>query len=438
MSFLRHILGPRSAFDGGLFLPDRKATLARRPIQTLHPDGLLHVPLTARADLKTECIVKVGDDVVRGQALSRALQADAINAHAPTAGKIIANGRVWTAHDGFLPVVTLEPDGSDRRIPRHQGWDEESIITQLAEHGAMCSAPRAPLHIVMRSAIERGATTLIVNAMETEPYLCANLRTLVEHPGRMIDAICDLADAMCVSQAILALPYRHRRVVRRLRHEVTGRDVSIEALANPYPQCHPVMLIKAILDMEVPAGGSPLDCGVSVLPLDSVRQAADALIADEPVTDALITVAGDAIEHAGTYRVAIGTPLSDLARRLDIRAPVRQVIVGGPLTGVPLGYRDSVVTSAMTGVLFFGQKDDVRPVSCIRCGWCIEDCPVGIDPQALMRLEVVEQPGRQSVVDLQACIECGLCSHVCPSRLPVAESIYRARARLAEPAGKPS
>jgi len=435
---MKHILGPRSAFDGGLFLPDRKAMLARRPIQTLHPDSPLQVPLTARSKLQTERIVDIDDTVVRGQALSRALQADAINAHAPAAGKVTAIGRVWTAYDGFLPSVTIEPDGSDQRTPRHQGWDEESLITQLAEHGVMCSDPRAPLHVVMRKAIESGVTTLIVNAMETEPYLCSDLRTLVEYPSRMVDAICDLADALCVTNAILAVPYRHRRVVRRLRREVVGRHVAIEALANPYPQCHPVMLTKAILDLEVPVGGSPLDCGVVVLPLGSVRQAADALLADEPVTDAVITIAGDAIEHIGTYRVAVGTPLSELARRLDIRAPVRQVVVGGPLTGVAMGYRDAVVTSTMTGVLFFAQREDVRPVPCIRCGWCIEDCPVGIDPQALMKLEIVDQPSSQSVTDLKACIECGLCSHVCPSRLPVAESIYRARARVANTTGEAS
>ncbi len=427
---MKHILGPRSAFDGGLFLPDRKSLLARRPIQTLHPDGPLQVPLTVRADLRTECIVDVGDTVVRGQALARALQSDAINAHAPAAGKVTAIGRVWTANDGFLPSVTIEPDGTDQRTPRHQGWDEESLITQLAEHGVMCSEPRAPLHVVMRKAIESGVTTLIVNAMETEPYLCSDLRTLVEHPSRTIDAICDLADALCVSNAILAVPFRHRRVVRRLRREVVGRHVTIEALANPYPQCHPVMLTKAVLDIEVPVGGSPLDCSVVVLPLGSVRQAADALLADEPVTDALITVAGDAIEHIGTYRVAVGTPFSDLARRLDIRAPVRQVVVGGPLTGVAMGYRDAVVTSTMNGLLYFAHREDVRPVPCIRCGWCIEDCPVGIDPQALMKLEIVDQPSSQSATDLKACIECGLCSHVCPSRLPVAESIYRARVRV--------
>lgn len=431
MSILTHLLGPRSAFDGGLYLPDRKAGLARRPIQTLHPEGPLHIPLTVRRDLVTEAIVKPGDRVLAGQALSRATNDQAIGVHASAAGLIQSLERVWTVEEGFLPGAVLVPDGSGEKIPQHQGWDDESIIVQLAECGVVCESPCAPLHVVMREAIAAGVSDLIVNAMETEPYLTADLRTLVEYPGRMIDATCELADALGVSRAILAVPYRHRRVVRRLQSEAAGRYVEIVALSNPYPQCHPVMLLKAILDREVAPGASILSEDAVVLPLAAVRRAADALLSDLPVTHALMTVAGDAVEHAGTYRVPIGTPLSRLARRVGMFAPAAQAVYGGPLTGSTLGYEDAVVTSESKALLLFGRADVSRPVPCVRCGWCIEDCPVGIDPPSLMRLETESACSDSNRLALRACIECGLCSHVCPSRLPLAETIIRNRIRFA-------
>lgn len=431
MSLLTHLLGPRSAFDGGLYLPDRKAGLARRPIQTLHPEGPLHVPLTVRRDLTTEPVVRKGDRVVLGQALSRATNDQAVGVHAPCAGEILSLERVWTVEDGFLPGAVLVPDGSSDKVPQHQGWDDESIIVQLAECGVVCDMPRAPLHVVMRDAIAAGVTDLIVNAMETEPYLTADLRTLVEYPGRMIDATCELADALGVSRAILAVPFRHRRVVRRLQSEAAGRYVEIVALSNPYPQCHPVMLVKAILDREVAPGASILSEDAVVLPLATVRRASDAILSDLPTTHALMTVAGDAVEHAGTYRVPVGTPLARLAKRVGMLAPAAQAVYGGPLTGSAFGYEDAVVTHDSKALLLFGRADVSRPVPCVRCGWCIEDCPVGIDPPALMRLETEATCSEPKRIALRACIECGLCSHVCPSRLPLSETIIRNRIRFA-------
>lgn len=431
MSLLTHLLGPRSAFDGGLYLPDRKSGLARRPIQTLHPEGPLHVPLTVRRDLPTEPVVRKGDRVVLGQTLSRATNDQAVGVHAPCAGHILALERVWTVDDGFLPGAVLLPDGSSDKVPQHQGWDDESIIVQLAECGVVCDMPRAPLHVVMREAIAAGVTDLIVNAMETEPYLTSDLRTLVEYPGRMIDATCELADALGVSRAILAVPFRHRRVVRRLQSEAAGRYVEIVPLSNPYPQCHPVMLLKAVLDREVAPGASVLSEDAVVLPLATVRRASDALLSDLPTTHALMTVAGDAVEHAGTYRVPVGTPLARLAKRVGMLAPATQGVYGGPLTGSAFGYEDAVVTHDSKALLLFGRADVARPVPCVRCGWCIEDCPVGIDPPALMRLETEATCSEQKRTALRACIECGLCSHVCPSRLPLSETIIRNRIRFA-------
>ena len=68
-----------------------------------------------------------------------------------------------------------------------------------------------------------------------------------------------------------------------------------------------------------------------------------------------------------------------------------------------------------------------RPGPCVRCGWCQEDCPVGLDPRAL--LEIME---RNELTEAHrhyahACIECGLCSYVCPAELPLADAAARVK-----------
>ncbi len=430
MSFLSDLLGPSKAFDGGLYLPEHKADIARRLVETIRPAGPLFVPLQPTRELETRPVVDVARRVLRGERLAEPVSNHAIPAFAPTSGLVTRLDRAWTPRDGFLPCAVLEPDGRNEALPRRQGWQDESIILQLATGGVLCPQTRTPLFALIQRAVAAGVTDLIVNAMETEPYLVADLRTLVEEHGRIVDCACELADALGVSRAILAVPYRHRRVVARLEAEAAGRYLQIAPLANAYPQCHPHLLVKVLLEREIAPGDTPFDVRAMVLPLAAVRQAADALVDDRPVTDALVTIAGDAVGRPGAYRVPVGTPVSRLVEHVGLLAPVAKAVCGGPLTGVALGHPDAVVTADTSALLFFAADPLPEPEPCIHCGWCIEDCPVGIDPPHLSQLEALADCDPVQHAHLHACVDCGLCSFVCPAQLPLAETLKRTRARF--------
>lgn len=435
MSILQSLLGPKRGFDGGLFLPENKSVTARRPIEHLSVDGPLHVPLMATRDLLTQPIVSVGQQVLGGERLAEPIGPDSIPVHAPTSGKIVAIDRTWSPLDGYLPCAVLEPDGRDELTGRHIYWQNESFIVQIAAHGVLCRQPRRAAHRVILDAVAAGATVLIVNAMETEPYLTSDLRTLVEQPGRIMDATCEVADAIGAARAIIALPYRHRRVVKNINWEGHGRQVEIATLANAYPQCHPTLLVKTLLDEEIEPGGDALDAGALVLPLATLRCIAEALIDDRPVTHAVMTVAGECVERPGTYRVAIGTPLRRLSERLGLKMPVVKAVVGGSMTGTAVVRADAVVTADMNGLLLLPSVERFNPLPCTHCGWCVEDCPVGIDPPSLMHLDSKPGCNEMERSELRACIDCSLCTYVCPSHLPLAETMKRMRWRFdADPA----
>lgn len=430
MSFWANLRGPKLSFDGGLYLQDHKAVAARRSVQTLSVDGPLHVPLQAGRALTTAPCVNTGDRVLAGQPLALPACDDALPVHAPTSGEIVRFQRVWTAEDGYLPGVMLEPDGKDEWVERSRTWDSESFIHQLAGCGVPSVWPRGSLHSLIRSAAEAAVTDLIINGMETEPYLTNDLRTLVEQPGRLVDATCEIADAIGVRRAMIAVPFRHRRVVKRLEGEVAGRYVELVPLSNRYPQCHSVVLIKTLLEYDIEPGESLLDAGVLVLNASTVCDAADALFDARPRTHALLSVNGNVVEQPGSYRVPIGTPMRRLAERIGLSRPVGQAVSGGPMTGVALGRDDAVVTAQTRALLLFSDVHIREAVPCIRCGWCVEDCPVGLDPAELLDLESAQTCDDIRLDQLKVCIDCGLCSHVCPSQLPLAENIARSRARF--------
>lgn len=417
------------SFEGGLYLPDHKALTARLPIQTLSADGPLHIPLEAARGLKTTPVVSAGNAVIGGETIARAVVPAAVDICAPTSGRIVSFQPVWTPEDGFLPGVILAPDGRDAALPPDREWAEESFVNQLVCSGVMCATPRMALHELLRRAIAADARILIVNGMETEPYLASELRTLVETPDRIVETACEIADAIGAARVLMAVPDRLRRVRRRLAAMIAGRRMELVALGGKYPQCHPVVLAKTLLDLETPPGESPLDVGVLVLPVSALRAAARPLLDGRPSTHAVLTVAGDAIRLPGVYRVPIGMPLRILLNRVEPRCPVVYSVSGGPLTGIAVNRDDGVVVSTSTALLAFSTIRRADPLPCVHCGWCVDDCPVGLDPANLMQLEFEPKCDRLELTHLQACIDCGLCSHVCPSHLSLAANIRRGRAR---------
>ena len=79
----------------------------------------------------------------------------------------------------------------------------------------------------------------------------------------------------------------------------------------------------------------------------------------------------------------------------------------------------------MSSLLFIREKDAKRgPISnCIRCGKCVEACPMGLEPYRLhalsenMRFEDCEKEG------IMNCIECGCCQFTCPANRPLLDNV---------------
>jgi len=426
-----YLFGTRQTFEGGLYLPDHKTRTAKRPIETLAPTGPLMVPLSALGELPTTPVVAPGDRVIEGQPLAMPAAPESLCVSAPTSGRIVRFDHVWTALDGLVPCAVLEPDGLGESAAVRRQWESDLFLTELVEKGVVCPNPRKAAHVLIAEAVAAGVTELIVNALETEPYLTADLRTMVEMPARLIEATCEIADAIGALRVRFAMPDRHRRLVRRMVSEAAGRLVEIVPLAEKYPQCHPTVLIKTLLEVEVPIGRSMLDVGVLVVPLAMIRAAAEALLDGRAVTHAVLTVSGDCLERPGTYRVPVGTPIQRLLDHVGPTAPIAQIVSGGPLTGVGVQRPDAVVTIDASALLCFSRPPEPQPIECIHCGWCVEDCPVGLEPVSLLQLEAMERISVEDRERLLACIDCGLCSYVCPSELPLAAAIRRTRRRAA-------
>jgi len=451
-----------------IHLPARKSRTASARIMAFRwafeQVGEIIVPLTCRADLPVEPAVQTGRIVKPFGRLSRAVTPDGGEAHCPFQAEVAEFVTVDTAEACDLPAVklrilppkegqasplsrlVLDVGGDDleavlqearqrQERPSAEGRVNESLPDRLDRLGlvAAYAGRPEPLGALLRRAAGR-TDLLVVNAIQSEPYLATHHRLLTEGSGAVVAGIQIIGDHLDVGQVILLVD-----AARKAHPDLAGRlapfGIDVVPVRTGYPGDAEPILLRRLFDRRVPAGGCGLDVGCLVLGADAVWQAGISTVLDVPVVTRPLTLAGDCLapQMRRVVSVPIGLRLADLLRLLReneylLREP-RVVILGGPMTGTAVADLGRTVISKTTqAVLLMSHAPPADTTGCIRCGWCIDGCPVDIDPIAV--LEAVESS--LSEIDprlrVERCIDCGICTYVCPSHLPLAQAVQTAKA----------
>ena len=96
---------------------------------------------------------------------------------------------------------------------------------------------------------------------------------------------------------------------------------------------------------------------------------------------------------------------------------------------------DVPVIKGTSGILALSLKETgfsipSEPV-CIRCGRCVDACPMGLIPTYLASYAYNEKWDALSCLDINDCIECGCCTYTCPTKNPLVQLIKTGKAELA-------
>ena len=430
---------------GGVHPETRKHITSELDIEEMPLPSLIRMPLQQHIGTEAEPLVARDDLVLKGQLIAKARGPLSANIHAPTSGRVIAVGHFVAPHPSGLPVatITIRPDGEDKwgpRLPRirPENASPEEIAAQVAEAGIVgMGGATFPSAVKLNLRAKYDLQTLIINGAECEPYLTCDDRLMRERAEEIADGIGIMARALGVKQVIVAVESNKPQAVEAMTryNRALGYTFQISVVPTQYPMGSEKHLVKILTGKETPARALTADLGVVVHNVATAHAVHLAVRYGEPLIARTVTVSGRGIKRPANLRVLIGTPVAEvIAHCGGFAEEPERLLLGGPMMGMPIQNTRLPVVKGTNGILALtaSETPDHDTMPCIRCGRCVQACPVGLTPFELnARIQVDDLDGAAKI-GLMDCLTCGCCSYVCTANLPLVQSIHFAKGKLAE------
>ncbi|HAM39226.1 MAG TPA: electron transport complex subunit RsxC, partial [Elusimicrobia bacterium] len=267
--------------------------------------------------------------------------------------------------------------------------------------------------------------TLILNGCECEPYLTGDYRIMLENTKEILHGTRILLNILNIQKAIIAIEDNKKDAYEKLVAENSDNKIEFVLIKTKYPQGAERMLIKKLLNREVPIGGLPLDVGVVVSNVSTVFAVYNAIINGTPLIERIITVSGKNCKKPGNYRVKIGTPIKNIIEHcFGTSESINKgyvIKMGGQMMGINLQNIEAPVIKGTTGIIVF-EKTEIefdKDRKCIKCGRCAEVCPMELYPMQYVLNFQLNTPQEAKKHDVKSCIECGCCEYICSSKIPI-------------------
>jgi electron transport complex protein RnfC len=435
LSALHH----RKSFAHGVHPPEAKDDTRELPIRQFPFAPVMIVPLLQHIGKPALPVVREGQEVERGQLLAEPDGYMSVAMHAPASGVIQRLGLVPSISGKMVPGVYLKPfPGSSQEInegiPCHlASATPEEILEAIQLAGIVGLGGAAfPTHVKLKVPEGKRVDTLIVNGVECEPYLTTDHRVMLEQQADIVMGIRYLLRATGAERAIIGIEANKLDVADSLRAALPPEaPITVEVVEVKYPQGAEKMLIAALLGREVPSGGLPSDVNVVAINVATTAEIGRLLPHGRGIQERVITIGGPAIRKKGNYRIPIGTPLRFALEYVGMDDHLSRVFLGGPMMGQALPSLDIPITKGTSGFIAFTTRETAaapREFPCIHCGYCVDACPLFLNPSQLGLLARSGQYERMvKGFHLMDCFECGSCSYVCPAHIPLVQRFRAAK-----------
>ena len=417
------------SFFGGVHPKENKFYACDKAIEIYPAPSVVVIPMAQHIGAPCKPLVKKGDLVTVGQKIGDN-QGLCVPVHASVSGKVKAvEMRPHTNGTNVMSVV-IENDGKNTLCedckPRTQeevdALSAEELISIIREGGIVgMGGATFPTHVKLSGGIGK-VDTVIVNAGECEPFITSDDRLCREMPEELISGLKIVMNILGVKNGHIGIEDNKPEAIRSLQAHLSAEDnIVVDVLPAKYPQGAEKQLIYAVTGREVPSGGLPAAVGCAVFNAATCKAIHDVVYEGMPLVKRVVTVSGDIAMDAKNLLVPIGTRFIDLMDCVGFGESPYKVLSGGPMMGVTQYDLTVTVIKGVNAITMLGRKNRhaVEDARCLRCGKCIDACPMKLMPVLMYKAMQTNDPEEMKSSNLMDCIECGCCAYVCPASVPL-------------------
>ena len=430
-----------NTFKGGKHIHSHKNLSADMQIQDMPLPQQVIIPLSQHTGAVCNPLVKKGDTVNTGTLLADSDKLISSRIHSSVSGTV--KDIIDYNHPvlGHAKAVIIDSDGKDtvdvsiKKRTKADSLAKDDLIAIIKNAGIVGLGGAAFPTQVKLSPI-KPVDTLLINAVECEPYLTCDYRIMLEYSNKILKGVLLIQKIIGVPKVYIGIEEDKPEAIKLLRNKCVEKKYAIEvvALKAKYPQGAEKQLIKAVLDREVPPGKLPFDVGVVVNNVGTALAVYEAVYDGKPLYERIVTVTGKCVKNPSNLRVRIGTRFKELIDFCGgLTEDAGKIIMGGPMMGICQFTDDVPVIKGTSGILVLS-KHEVEQTNkghdqpCIRCGRCVSVCPVGMLPYALSLCVEMDRMDKAAQLNPFDCIECGSCTYVCPAKRQILSGIRLVKA----------
>lgn len=433
-------------FRRGVHPPEQKHFSADAPIEAIPTPAEVIIPLQQHIGAPCKPVVKPKQEVAYGDLIGDNDAFISAKLHSPIAGivqkmavttlpngrhveaiRIKAEGRQFTAEENYRECM------GGRWAKSVVGYDPDEVTQAINNAGIVGLGGAAfPTHVKIAPS-KKPVGTLIVNGCECEPYLTADDRLMRDIPDAVITGALLAGFATNVKDIFVGIEENKPQAIESIYNAAKGTRVKVAVLKTKYPQGSEKHLIKAVVNRVVPMGGLPSDIGVTVSNVTTIVAVARAVIRHMPLTHRVVCVTGAGVVQPKNILAPFGISYRELIEFCGgLTKDAARILSGGPMMGFAFADLDMPLTKGTGGVTVLTHEDieRQRETSCLRCGRCVDVCPMNLVPA---RLAVAARHRNLNLMEkykIRGCMECGCCAYVCPAVIPLVQLIRVGKAMI--------
>ncbi|OQY06045.1 MAG: electron transport complex subunit RsxC [Desulfobacteraceae bacterium 4572_123] len=428
-------------FAHGVHPPENKMFSTEMAIEVVPQPSKVLLPLSQHVGAPCQSIVKPKQSVAFGEMVAKGGGFVSAALHAPIAGKIQRNVVTTLPQGRRVEAIAIKSDGEqlegDELLEEIFGgkwptkglekYDPQQISNAIHDAGIVGLGGAAfPTHVKLMSNDKADIDTFLINGCECEPFLTCDYRMMIEAAGPIITGALLGARAVGAKNIAICIEDNKPRAINVLQKAADGTGIKIAVLKTKYPQGSEKQLIMAVTKRAVPLGGLPMNVGVAVSNVGTIAAVARAVLRGKPLTHRAVSITGGGILNPKNLLVAVGTPIRELFDYCGgFRENAARVISGGPMMGFAFTNFDAPVTKGTSGITVLTREDVAKSeeTSCVRCGRCVDGCPMNLVPTKIALASRNKDIDLAQQYNIMACFECGSCAYNCPAGIPLVQLI---------------